>query len=160
MVGREQQTASRLATLGADVYLPRIKIHTRPTEYRRSHVARVALFPGYLFARLDDEVRARASQSVLGTVPRWVDFGDGPIVVPEALITELQSREETGLELPAEPELETFGVGEIVRVTAGPFRGFEAIYSRDSGHRVIVLLQLLAAFREVEVDRSSLDRAN
>ena len=82
--------------------------------------------------------------------------GNGPARVADHIIDELKSRERDGLvELPAalRPRpLARFKVGDQVKITDGPMRGFKGLIAGLKPHeRVAVLLELLGSTRPIEL---------
>lgn len=156
--GTEGKLQSKFLRLGVESYLPltRTRIHDcNDHTYNRT----VAFFPGYLFARPDERGRIRLSISDLSVRPRWVDFGEGAVSIPNEFIEELRAREEGGYIfarsvsiLENEPRL-VYRRGETVHVTGGPFAGIDGICTEDAGARVVLLLQLLGGMRPVTVDK-------
>lgn len=104
-------------------------------------------FPGYLFVQADlASLGENAFQWVPGTVG-LVSFGGQPAIVPDHLIVEMRQRIERirargGL---AWSELQP---GDRVRITGGPFAGYEAIFDAQlpAKERVQVLLSFLSKF--------------
>lgn len=157
--GTEGKLHARFARLGVESYLPltRKRIHDcNDHTYNRT----VAFFPGYLFACPDYNGLVRLGCSDLSVRPRWVDFGEGPVSIPNEFIDDLKAREEGGYIFTRsvsilenqEPQL-IYRAGETVHVTSGPFAGVDGICTEDAGARVVLLLQLLGGLRPVAVDR-------
>jgi transcriptional antiterminator RfaH len=129
---------------GYVTYFPRLR------EWRRSHGRRIevrpALFPGYAFIVI--ELQWHTARRTVGTLGLIMD-GNRPARVPDAVITEIRSRERNGLvELPRHE----LAVGDRVRVTQGPMRGLDGLYEgQRPRERVLVLLAVLGACRRVEL---------
>lgn len=147
--GREQHVSSLLEAKGLDVFLP---------TYRRRHFGRrrpalsdrQALFPGYLFCRVDPNDRL----PVLSTT--WVDYilgGDrGPIPVPDSEVRSLRLL----LEQSEDAQEESYSVGQIVRLMEGPLAGVEGVVRRLKDRcRIVVGIPLLQRAVAAEVDCSS-----
>jgi transcriptional antiterminator RfaH len=105
----------------------------------RRTVKTAALFPGYLFIRLDrvhdNWVPIRSTRGVI----QIVRFNNYPLPVADEIIEEVRRRV-AGKPL-REPYLR---VGERVLITEGSFSGIEAIFvARDGEERVMLLLNLL-----------------
>lgn len=105
----------------------------------RKVVTRTALFPGYLFIRLDrihdNWLPICSTRGVL----RIVRFNDYPLPVADSIIEEVRRRVET-------PRLREayLRAGESVVITEGSFSGMEAIFVADDGdERVMLLLNIL-----------------
>ncbi len=138
----ETTAVSNLERQGYEVYFPRV---VRPVRRRGRWIEQVAaLFPRYLFLRLDEGRQPLAPvHSSLG-VASVVRFGLDYAIVPDSVIRELKARvdSESGLHQVSLRPL--FTPGAAVRVAAGPFNGLEGIFQREAGTaRVVVLLNLL-----------------
>ena len=99
------------------------------------------MFPGYIFVRIDRDLRRwRPILSTLG-VRTLVKCGDYPSLLEDGFIHSLKAREADGaIVRPANP----YQVGHRVRVAAGPFDGLVAtIIEMDAKDRLIVLMDLL-----------------
>jgi transcriptional antiterminator RfaH len=113
-----------------------------------------ALFPGYVFARFNYPAQHRHVRSLSG-VTTIVLFGDVPAEVPPGVIAELRSLAPSAEPLEVTPLLEA---GAEVTVATGPLRGIRTLISRvlPAGERVAILLELLGAQREIEIDSARL----
>lgn len=150
---KEDLVARKLAEIGEESFLPRMQVCVRAGRHLQKRVT--AMFPGYLFVRMDLEhlpVQIRY-------VPGVRDFirGDGaPQVVPLDVIDTLRSRiGPTGVfEAPAV----RFERGERLRIEDGPFHGLEAIFERElsGSERVAVLLAAINFPARVILSRRSL----
>lgn len=135
-----------------EVFLPRIRFK-RATRQAFVWVTE-ALFPGYLFARFDWDVRLRQVQHAR-SVRDIVHFGENWPVISESTIRKL--REAVGT-----TELHTisqeFSPGDAVHFTDGSLRGLRAIVSRvmPSRNRVEVLMELLGRQTGIELTVGSL----
>ncbi|EWC42647.1 transcription/translation regulatory transformer protein RfaH [Pseudomonas stutzeri] len=107
-----------------------------------------ALFPGYLFIRLDHiHDNWYPIRSTRG-VSRVVTFGGQPTPVRDELIEQLRQRLAMAERAPAA----TFRPGERVQVSGGGFSDIEAIFvSSDGEERSIILLNLLQREQKVRV---------
>lgn len=123
-------------------YLPRILRSVRRAGRRYERVG--ALFPRYLFLRLNEGEQSLAPVRSTVGVAGIVRFGLRYTIVPDRLVHDLQARGDpvTGLHRlniggPPRP-------GAPVRVRRGPFDGLEGVFERTAGaDRVVVLLKLL-----------------
>lgn len=141
------------------VSLPEISAYCPRIAYKKlraSGPARVseAMFPRYVFARFLLPEQVRGVLSLTG-VRGLVQFGGRPSIVVPGIIEKL--REITN----DEPEVEVFQEvrpGMNVVIGHGPYRGLEVLVSRvlPAGERVAVLLEVLGAEREVEIQREAL----
>jgi transcriptional antiterminator RfaH len=134
---REQFAQVQLIRRGVETFLPRICERNRS----RSEPVIGALFPGYLFARVDLDTQYT---SVIWTpgVHSMVAFGDTPVPVEPDVVEFLQKRcGPHGLIVATR----RFEAGDQVRVVGGPLAGLQGIVQeRVSGRdRVRVLMELL-----------------
>lgn len=143
--GRQERLATHCLGLGGHtVYQPRIRSPRRTSE---------ALFPTYAFVTV--ELQWHTVRWAPGVVALLMN-GNGPARVADHIIDELKSRERDGLvELPAalRPRpLAQFKVGDQVKITDGPMRGFKGLIAGLKPHeRVAVLLELLGSTRPIEL---------
>jgi transcriptional antiterminator RfaH len=102
-----------------------------------------ALFPRYLFIRLDSSLSGRSwgpIRSTLG-VSTLVCFGNVPAQIAEHLIEHLQQQQ---LQQEQHGVQALYVAGEALRITSGPFAGLDAIYQmKDGEQRALVLIELL-----------------
>jgi transcriptional antiterminator RfaH len=143
----ELRAAQHLARQGFGSYLPRYLKRRR--HARRIDMVARPLFPRYLFVAVDMATqRWRAISSTLG-ISHLVCNGDGPAAVPDQIIAQLRSRENSEglIQLNAGPR---FVAGDKIRITDGVFSAclglYEGVADRE---RVAVLLDLLG--RKVRV---------
>lgn len=90
----------------------------------------MAVFPTYPFVKFDiTDERAHELFSVVGVYGLHCT-GEKPVVVEDAYVDYLRSLEQDGV-IPASTSLkDLFGIGETVRITAGPFRGFNGVIQK------------------------------
>lgn len=149
----ESEAATHLARQDFETYLPRLRLFRR--RRGRWHPVVEALFPGYLFLRLDLERQNTAPIRSTRGVVGLVRFGGVPKPVPEDLIRQLQaaSRDAEGV-IRQEPH---FQPGDRVEIVSGPLAGLPAIFQSSNGEeRVRLLLDLLGRRNEVLVSRHHL----
>ena len=130
-----------------EVYLPRIRFR-RAT--RRGPVwFTEALFPNYLFARIDLAACLRGVCHTRG-VRGVVHFGDRWPIVPEGVIEELRAT--VGADR-VHVICEELQPGEAVQIAGGVFHGLRAVVTRvmPSRERVAVLLEFLGRQTTVEL---------
>lgn len=153
----EDKATSHLKRQGFDAYLPRYlkrRRHARKTDF----VAR-ALFPRYLFVRLDETQSWRAIQSTVG-VSALVTNGDGPGMVPDALIEQLKLREDDAGMVALNPA-DAFAINQSVRIVDGPLADHVGQFQGLSGdQRVMVLLDLMGRSVKVKVPFDALAKAS
>ncbi|MCX7144181.1 MAG: transcription/translation regulatory transformer protein RfaH [Proteobacteria bacterium] len=154
---QETVAEENLQRQGFQVYLPRIRIRHR----RRGQWLDVveALFPRYVFIRIDPRQRStapvRSTRGVLGLVR----FGGQPAVVPDAVMEALQQREDAASGMHEDTRAQ-FSAGEQIKIVEGPLAGMEGVFTQQDGEkRVILLLDLLGKANKVKVDRDWIARA-
>ena len=138
---KEEALWSEVCARGHESFFPQIRV--QPANPRARKIR--PYFPGYMFVRFD---LLTVGFSTLAWLPHsygLVSFGAQPPAVPDGLINALQRRVEqinaSGGEL-----FDGLKHGEAVRIEAGPFAGYEAIFdaSLPGNERVRVLLKLLS----------------
>jgi transcriptional antiterminator RfaH len=93
----------------------------------------------------------RSTKGVQG----FVRFGETPQVVPDSVVASVRSylNPDGIFEAQAAPQLVE---NCRVRIDRGCFEGYEAIFKAKRGRdRIIVLLNILSEFREIEVSETS-----
>ncbi len=141
--------------MGVEVFCPRLRLR-RVTD--RGPVWFVeALFPGYIFARLDLNYHLDAVQAMPG-VQTLVSFGSQFAIIPDLELEELQ-QSMAGEEI-VERDF-TLQVGDQVTIGSGSFRGLSAVVHRllDSVERVRVLMEFLGQKTELELPVAVLEKA-
>lgn len=151
---REPFAQLQLGQRRVETFLPRI---WEPAGFRRKQ--RIApLFPGYLFVRID---LAEQYFDVVWTpgVRKFVGFGASPCPVEGTVIDFLSAR--------VGPEgvvrvVPVFRVGDLVRVTHGPFEGLIGIIEHPGcgRGRVRVLMELLRRQTRVELPQQIIERVS
>jgi transcriptional antiterminator RfaH len=154
---QETVAEENLVRQGFEVYLPRIRIrHRRRGQWLE---AVEALFPRYVFIRVDSQQRSMAPVRSTRGVVGLVRFGGQPAVVPDVVIEALLQREDSASGL-HEDKRSLFSVGEAVKIVDGPLAGMEGVFNQQDGEkRVIVLLELLGKANKVKVDRDWIAKA-
>jgi transcriptional antiterminator RfaH len=143
----ESLATQHLSRQGFETYYPRLSLKRL---YRGRWANRiVALFPRYLFVRLDPRRQAfspiRSTRGVAGIVR----FGEDATVVPDTVVDQLMERADStsGLHRLNESEPRP---GSAMRVVGGAFAGLEGVFDREAGtERSIVLLSLLGRITPV-----------
>ena len=139
------------------VYLPRLQ--TRKRRGGKWVEAVEALFPRYLFIRIDPLAQSTASVRSTRGACGLVRFGTHPAIVPDEIIAAIRQREDeaSGLHPYVEPQ---FAEGETIMLVDGPFAGIEGIFAQQGGeNRVIVLLELLGKANKIAVQRDWVAKA-
>ena len=143
----EQLVHDQLEAKGFELFLPKIGRWARRGQLR--YVAKVPMFPGYLFIRQSmdkasyiEVCKARGLARVLGD--RW----DRLAAVPDAEIESIQKL--TGADLPAisHPYLRK---GQRVRVTRGPLAHSEGILLNSDRKKGLLVLSVDLLRRSVAV---------
>jgi transcriptional antiterminator RfaH len=131
------------------MFYPRLRVN--PVNPRARKVK--PYFPGYLFVRVDlDSVGYSAFNWMPHTIG-LVSFGGEPASVPDNLVFAIRQRVEEIAAAGGEV-FDGLKKGDQVRISIGPFEGYDAIFdARLPGtERVRVLLQFLVERREVSVE--------
>lgn len=146
---KEEVLWRHLRTQDFETFFPRLRVHPVNPRSRKLR----PYFPGYLFVHTDlDEV----GLSTFQWMPHGaglVTFGGEPSLVPENLIYELRKRvleiEAVGGEV-----FDGLKQGDVVKISEGPFRGYDAIFDTrlPGSERVRVLLELLGSQRQVPLE--------
>lgn len=154
---QESVAEENLARQGFRVYLPRISIRKHRRGQWRNTIE--ALFPRYVFIRVDPSQQSMTSiRSTRGAVG-LVKFGGQAAVVPDQAISAILARREEHSGLHGH-EVPQFEPGEKITMVSGPLAGFEGVFSEPDGDlRVIVMLELLGKANEVKVSRDWIVRA-
>lgn len=138
-----------------DAYLPRVVQTFRRTERRLERI--VALFPRYLFVRLNEGLQALGPVAFTVGVSGVVRFGSRYTIVPDEVVRDLQARADPVTGLHRLSSGRRLSPGAAVRVVHGPFEGLEGVFEREAGaDRVVILLQLLGRNAPVCVAADSL----
>ena len=137
---KEKLVAGQLRERKLNVFLPLALLH-RPGRHA---VTEQPYFPGYLFVRADLVETGTAPFLWTPGLRSILKVGGEPVSVSDALIAELsrhlqEMREAGGLIFHA------IQSGDRVKITSGPFAGYEAIFdARLAGsERVRVLVELI-----------------
>lgn len=153
---KERPVHNLLKSNDVEVFYPYLKV--KPVNPRSKKER--PFFPGYIFVRVDLEEEGRnALRWTVGTYG-LVSFGDKPAAVPDNFIIELKKRMQF-IEEAGGLVFEDLQEGDEVRITKGPFEGYEAIFdTRLSGKdRVQVLLAYLSDRPvRVQLDASEIEK--
>ena len=147
----ECKAAFHLKAQGFTAFLPQIEKTIR--HARQLRAIRAALFPRYLFVRLNlDRDRWLSVRSTIG-VSRLFTHSDGrPAPVPYGVVETLLEQTDGGL-----VRLDTgLKAGQRVRLLTGPFSDLVGTIARfDDAGRLRVLLELMGTEVPVSVHRSA-----
>ncbi len=142
----EKKTAGLLAARKAPVNLPlrrEVKIYQR----RRVNISK-PVFPGYLFAALNEEQRSSLYKT--GNLLR--------VMTPENEQVMLYELDQIQKALAVDPTLQrrsAMTMGRQVRITTGPFMGIEGKVERlKSNTHVILNVEMIGQAIEVEVEKN------
>jgi transcriptional antiterminator RfaH len=150
---RERVVHAQLTRQGMEVFFPSVKVN--PVNPRAARER--AYFPGYLFVHLDLETVGANTLRWLPAAVGLLEFGGEPAIVPPTLIAQLKSRI-ASIQAAGGLVLAELVHGDMVKITSGPFAGYEAIFDLrlKGSDRVRVLLDLLRRQVSVEIDAGSL----
>jgi transcription termination/antitermination protein NusG len=143
----ERAVSVALSGKGYDAYLP--LYHSRRKWSDRAKDLELPLFQGYLFCRLDIQVRL----PILTTpgVISIVGIGKVPVAIPDPEIDAIQTLIHSGLHLQPWPQL---AVGSRVVIEEGPLRGLEGIaLDVKKKYTLFVSVPLLQRSVSVEINR-------
>lgn len=148
---REKDLMRKLEAAGVPFYSPLIRrrLHSAGGRTRSSFVP---LFPGYVFARADDEQRRAALAT--NTVARWIPIADERMLVDD--LRAVKRLIDTDRPLTPEARLEP---GQAVRVRSGPLRGLEgAVVRRRGEERLVIAVRFLNQGASIELEDVDLER--
>ena len=153
---RERFVYDQLNGQGLEVFYPAVRVH--PVNPRSAKER--AYFPSYLFAHLD---LAAVGVNKLRWLPAAVgllEFGGEPAIVPDVLIAQLKLRV-ASIQSVGGVTFDGLQPGDVVKITSGPFSGYEAIFDLrlKGSERVRVLLEMLRRQVSVEIDAGSIRKA-
>lgn len=149
---KEQYVANILRHhLGLTTYLPEVAL------YWRKEIQHVPFFSGYVFLQANLQKLGTNSINSCPGVLRLLDFGDGPVEVPQILIETIQE------EIARRNRRicsQKFSPGDPVRVTTGPLQGLWATFleAKTSGERASILLHMLGRLNKVQLDVHTLEK--
>jgi|5_EtaG_2_1085323.scaffolds.fasta_scaffold169396_1 transcriptional antiterminator RfaH len=150
---QQQRAESNLCNQGFDIFSPCIAVER---IVRRKRVVREeAVFPGYIFIRLDIEQSDWRALSSTRGVGKIVSFNGSPRSVSDDLISALHQQFDA-----QEKPVALFKAGDKVQVTDGCFKDIEAIVKAVTpDERVIVLLHILHSPQTLAFPVTQLARA-
>ncbi len=151
---QEEIALLNLEQQGYEAYLPKVSGLKR--KQGRSIKTIVPMFPRYVFIHLDNQIDNWAPiRSTIG-VANLVRFGADAARVPDQLLTEIRSREDADGVVPLPNK--DFTKGQTVRITNGPFEGYEAIFSeKQAQSRVMVMLKIAENFVNLKLDQHDIE---
>lgn len=138
-VAREFDAASRINLLGFETFCP-IFQKQRHHNHQIEQVSR-PLFPRYFFVRFDRDRHEWGKILTTRGVADFVRDGMGkPSIMPDIHMVTLKAA--IAAHTPANDEGAPIKPGDKVRLLAGPFSGFEALFCEDAKARVSIMLSL------------------
>jgi transcription antitermination factor NusG len=145
---KEDVVWRQLRDQGVEVFYPRLRVHTVNPRSRQLR----PYFPSYLFVLAELETTGLSYFQWMPHALGLVTFGGEPSTVPENLIHAIRQRVEE-ISVAGGQVFDGLQPGDAVRITYGPFEGYEAIFDGrlPGSERVRVLLQFLNA-RNVAVE--------
>jgi transcription termination/antitermination protein NusG len=147
----EKVVAKQLQDRSIETFVPLYRSWHRWKDRRK--LVELALFPSYVFVRIEAQKRLRVLQ-VPGVVS-LVSFNGEPAALPEQEINALRNGLENEVYAEPHPYLR---VGRRVRVVRGPMAGAEGILSRKKEkYRVVISLDVLMRSIAVEVDGADVE---
>ncbi len=142
---KELTVSKVVQTEDIDVFLPMVKV--KPKNPRAAKIK--PYFPGYLFIKADlDQYGANHFNWMVGA-HGLVSFDKEPVVIPDIFIDKLKEKvsqiEEMGGIIPKDYEK-----GDVVRITTGPFAGYDAMFDMrlQGKDRVQVMLAFLSQYQQ------------
>lgn len=150
----EHLVAAKLGEKDIETFVPEIVQKNRSGQPQT-----VALFPGYLFVRLD-YLHANPSQWRWTPGVRYlVSFGEYPIPIPGEVIVALRQRVMTLIRRDPRSEAQ-FQPGDQVRIKEGPFKEMLATFDGpvDPAEWVHVLLQTMNRSMRMRIAASALEK--
>ena len=144
---RQEETAEfHLNAKGVETFYPRLLLPVPNKSGRQV----VALFPNYLFVRIDAASSDYFQVSWCRGVKRLVSFGGAPSSVEDGVIEFLRDQADPRGLIVAKSTLK---VGDEIQIAKGPFKGLVGLIQEppDTKSRVKVLMAILSRQVQVEV---------
>lgn len=153
---QDARAEEHLRNQSYEVFRPQIRWRRR--QGGRFRQVMESMFPGYLFVRLDQVLENWAPIRSTRGVAGLVRLGAHTPTVPEPVIDELKRRADGDncIDLGSGD----YRPDERVRITEGPFAGYEALFNSRSGEeRVIVLLEIMQRVQRVVLPERAIEYA-
>jgi transcriptional antiterminator RfaH len=153
---KEQYVQLQSRSLGMETYLPLVKI---PLRHLRRGQARIeALFPGYVFARLDPHTEQAFWLRRVRDFTCLLSFDGRPARLDNRVVADLRRRENAGGYITWRPK-PRLRFREPVEIVDGLFSGHRGLFVRylESSERICVLLDTLKSQALVELPLSSVN---
>lgn len=143
----ERVASIHLQGKGFEQFSPCYEAERQWSDRRRT--IEKALFPGYIFCRLNPQDRLPVL-TIPGVV-NVVGFGQGPTPIPECEIENVRKLVDSGLMVGPWPFLRE---GESVLIERGPLAGIEGVLQKVKGtFQLVVSIQLLQRSVSAQVER-------
>ncbi len=158
---QERHAFEELADLKVRVYLPTIpRISTRGV--RRAKVEIIEpMFRGYLFVKLnlDRDHKARGHISRTPGVHKFLRFDEDYAIVRPDEMARILRTEQAEIDRKDAPYESNYSLGEQVRVSDGPFSGFNGPVSDiDPEGRIKVLISLLGRYTPIPLTEDQIEK--
>jgi transcription antitermination factor NusG len=148
---REKDLMRKLEAAAVPFYAPLVKRRLR-SPGGRARLSYMPLFPGYVFAKVDDDQRRTALAT--NTVARWLPVGDAAELVAD--LRRIKQLIDTDRPLTPEARIEA---GQEVRVRGGALGGIEGtVVKRRGGQRLLVAVRFLNQGVSIELEDVDLER--
>ncbi len=146
----EGSVIALLNSKGYEPYFPTYRVMRRWSD--RTVTRNVALFPGYVFCRLN--VSKRMPILTIPSVLSILGFGTEPAEIPDHEIDAIRTIVRSGIV--GEP-CSFLREGQMIRVNSGVLAGLQGILLRKRNeYRLVVSVSLLQRSLAVEVDRETI----
>ena len=146
---------TNLQRQGFEVFHPVRRVTRRAGGAFRAELR--PLFLGYLFVGAAEEAPPLSRVNATRGVGRLVSFGSEPCPLPAQLVAGLRARCDNAGVL---DELDTFGVGDRVRLLSGPFADYVArVEALDEGQRLWAVLEAARNPTRVSILASEIEPA-
>ena len=147
---QEKKAAQELRQQSISVFLP---FHKHEKLIKGNKVIKQEpLFSRYIFAYLDLETTNWVSIRSTRGIRNIVEFGNGPLIVAQAIINELEMIDK----MQEEPYIK---IGEKVRIVSGSLEGLSAIYKiADGSSRAYVLLEFMQQNQYLSIDNKLIEK--
>jgi transcription antitermination factor NusG len=155
---KEEVLWQQLLARDVEVFFPRIRVHPVNPRSRKLR----PYFPGYMFVYIDIEESGLSKFNWMPHAIGLVSFDGEPATVPENLIHMVSKRVEEIAAAGGE-FYDGLKSGDPVRISSGPFAGYEAIFDTrlPGSERVRVLIQMLSDRNiPVELKSGQVERKN
>ncbi|WP_157826675.1 transcription/translation regulatory transformer protein RfaH [Colwellia sp. 12G3] len=155
----EQRAVENLTAQKIEVYFPKVKQLKK--RQGKKLIGEEALFPNYLFVKLDTEKdNFNAIRSTRG-VSNFVRFGLNYGKVSNEFINELSSDLNNQAERTNLKTLININKGDELVILDGPLAGLKGVYQcKDGLERSILLLNILGKENKVVIENDDFDKIN